>query len=283
MNCKEIRLVISDIDGTILDDTHKLDSELGRQVEGLKNKGIPFVLASARSPKGIIPLAKQLGITDDPIASYNGALIMKKDPEKGYLPMFNHSLDKSEVQVMLEAVKHHFPRISINLYSSQDWYIEHLDKWSQKEAAITKEVPIQADFSRIITDKESPIHKLLLIGEAEEVKELLNFCQTIGLKNSAFYLSQENYLEVTHQTVSKECALLEIASYFRIPLENVMAIGDNYNDIPMLSLAGLGVAMGNAPEEVKAMANVVTTTNNQKGASDAVIKYVIEQEFYSHN
>lgn len=276
MSHKEIKLIISDIDGTILDDKHQLDSELRRQLEVLKKRKIPFVLASARSPKGMVPLAQQLGITNDPIASYNGALVMKYDPKNGYVPIFSHSLDKKEAAVLLSAVQQHFPQLSINLYSNQNWYVEKLDSWSQAEAAITNEEPILENFSTLIGEERTPVHKFLLMGETADVQRLQRFCQGLGLKNSAFYLSKENYLEVTHQAVSKEQALLEVAAYFGIALDNTMAIGDNHNDIPMLSLAGLGVAMGNAPQEVKNSAAVETTTNNQNGVSNALIKYVIE-------
>lgn len=277
MSYKEIKLVISDIDGTILDDTHQLDSELSSQIKGLKNREIPFVLASARSPKGIIPLVQQLGITRDPIASYNGALVLKNDPEKGYVPIFSHSLDKNEVEVLLEAIQQHFPQISINLYSNQNWYVEKLDKWSESEAAITNEEPILENFSSLVRDKKTPVHKFLLMGETTEVQQLQQFFQGLGLKNSAFYLSKENYLEVTHQAVSKERALIEIAEYFNISLDNTMAIGDNYNDMPMLTLAGLGVAMGNAPQEVKRSATIVTAANNQNGASKAIAQYIFQE------
>lgn len=275
MSYKQIKLIISDIDGTILDDKHQLDSELSSQIEVLKNREIPFVLASARSPKGMIPLAQQLGITNDPIACYNGALVMKYDPEKGYVPIFSHSLDKKDVEVLLAAIQQRFPKLSINLYSNQNWYVEKIDSWSQAEAAITNEEPILENFSTLIDEEETPVHKFLLMGEPADVQRLQQFCQGLGLKNSAFYLSKENYLEVTHQAVSKERALIEVANYFNISLDNTMAIGDNYNDMPMLSLAGLGVAMGNAPQEVKASAAVETTTNNHHGVSEALGKYVI--------
>ena len=72
-----IRLIISDIDGTILNDLHQIDSDLLTLIPDLKREEIPFVLASARSPKGMAPIAKELGIEDCPMACYNGALIQK--------------------------------------------------------------------------------------------------------------------------------------------------------------------------------------------------------------
>ena len=74
-----IKLIMSDIDGTILDKNHQLDSHLLELMPLLKQSDIPFVLASARSPLGIAPISKELGITECPIACYNGALISLGD------------------------------------------------------------------------------------------------------------------------------------------------------------------------------------------------------------
>ena len=80
MNKRPIRLVISDIDGTILNDQHQVDYQLKIQLPLLQEKGIPFVLASARSPLGMEPIAQQLGLIDNPLACYNGALVIKGNP-----------------------------------------------------------------------------------------------------------------------------------------------------------------------------------------------------------
>lgn len=82
-------------------------------------------------------------------------------------------------------------------------------------------------------------------------------------------------MEVTATHVSKEQALYEIAQHYQVPLEQVMTIGDNFNDLPMLCLAGLGVAMGNAPEAVKTETKAVTKSNNEHGVAEAIEKYVL--------
>ena len=97
----------------------------------------------------------------------------------------------------------------------------------------------------------------------------------MNFEDTSFYLSKDNYLEVTSQSVSKENALLEIAKYYDISLSQTMAIGDNYNDIPMLKLAGLGVAMANAPQAVKNEADIETVSNNDNGVSKVIEDYVL--------
>ena len=111
-----IRLIISDIDGTILNDHHQIDPQLAALIPDLKREEIPFVLASARSPKGMAPIARELGIEECPMACYNGALI-----QKGEQVLFEHPLDKTEARNFIDWANQHFPQVSINLYSGKDW------------------------------------------------------------------------------------------------------------------------------------------------------------------
>ena len=274
MTNQSIRLIISDIDGTILDDQHQVDPNLKDMIPLLSREKIPFVLASARSPLGMEPIARELGLGDNPLACYNGALVIKGDPQ-AYETIIEHPLDKKEIRTFLELVKTEFPSVSINLYSGKDWIANRLDKWVQIEAAITGERPMIQNELIPVLNAQMPVHKLLLIDEAPVIQKLHDYLQTLGFPKTSFYLSKDNYMEVTAKHVSKEQALYEIAQHYQVPLEQVMTIGDNFNDLPMLRLAGLGVAMGNAPEAVKTEAKAVTKSNNEHGVAEAVEKYVL--------
>ena len=274
MTKQAIRLIISDIDGTILDDQHQVDPKLKDMIPLLNREKIPFVLASARSPLGMEPIARELGLGDNPLACYNGALVIKGDPQ-AYETIIEHSLDKKEIRTFLELVKAEFPSVSINLYSGKDWIADRLDKWVQIEAAITGEQPMIQNVLMPVLDAQMPVHKLLLIDQAPVIQKLHDYLQTLDFSKTAFYLSKDNYMEVTAKHVSKEQALYEIAQHYQVPLEQVMTIGDNFNDLPMLRLAGLGVAMGNAPEAVKTEANAVTKSNNEHGVAEAIKEYVL--------
>ena len=100
--------------------------------------------------------------------------------------------------------------------------------------------------------------------------------QNENFKDTDFYLSKENYLEVTANNVSKEHALKELAKHYKLSLAETMTIGDNFNDIPMLESAGIGVAMGNAPKEVKSHATKITSSNDKSGVSLAIKTYVLK-------
>ena len=184
-------------------------------------------------------------------------------------------MDKTEIQELLSYLSTDYPSVSVNIYSGKDWITNQLDKWSQLEAGITGESPILKELQETVSDSEPPVHKLLLIDKPEVIQNLHQKLLSMDFPQTAFYLSKDNYLEVTAKHVSKEHALLEVAKYYGIPLEQVMTIGDNFNDSPMLALAGLGIAMGNAPEGVKETANLVTASNDDHGVAQAITEHVL--------
>ena len=194
---------------------------------------------------------------------------------KHYQTLIEHGLSKADVKKIVALIKKQFSHISINFYSGGDWIVEEIDQWVQIEADITKESPDIRNFDTLLTDDAIPIHKLLLIANAQAIQEFFTYLKRVNFEDASFYLSKDNYLEVTSQSVSKENALLEIAKYYDISLSQTMAIGDNYNDIPMLKLAGLGVAMANAPQAVKNEADIETVSNNDNGVSKVIEDYVL--------
>ncbi|AXQ78938.1 HAD family phosphatase [Streptococcus chenjunshii] len=270
----DIKLIISDIDGTILDSQHQLDSKLKRIVAKLKQRSIPFILASARSPYGMEPLAQTLGLEDIPMACYNGALIVQKS-ENSYRTLYENPLDKTEISELLRLLKKNHPQIAISAYAATDWLVEEKNQWIELEAEITGETPFLVDFDDLFT-RQTSVHKLLLIAEAEDIQKLYLILQKRIFKHTHFYLSKDNYLEVTAKTVSKDEALKELAAYYNLNLKQTMAIGDNYNDLPMLKLAGLGVAMGNAPEAIQACADIIAKSNDQNGVSEVIADCLFE-------
>lgn len=141
-----------------------------------------------------------------------------------------------------------------------------IDQWVELETSITGEEAVVTDFSNFLEEKH-PVHKCLLIGEDEEIAQLLVDLRAATFTETAFYLSKSNYLEVTHKEVSKERALRVLAEHFQVPLDETVAFGDHFNDVPMLQAAGCGVAMGNAPEDVKKAADVVTLSNQEHGVA----------------
>ena len=112
--------------------------------------------------------------------------------------------------------------------SCKDWIANRLDKWVQIEAAITGEQPMIQNVLVPVLNAQMHVHKLLLIDQAPVIQKLHDYLQTLDFPKTAFYLSKDNYMEVTAKHVSKEQALYEIAQHYQVPLEQVMTIGDNF-------------------------------------------------------
>lgn len=264
-------LVLSDIDGTILDDHQRIDPDLIAETSRLNQLGIPFILTSARSPEGMLTIASKMGLSDVPLSCYNGALLVNST--KDFSPVIaSHELLNSEVSKILTFLQNNYPRVSMNLYSDSHWYVSKIDSWVHEEARITQINPSVIDLNDFIINH--PVHKLLLIGETCIIQKIKQQLSKKNFSNINFVLSKENYLEVVNNSASKAQALKELAEYYKIDLSKTMAIGDNFNDVPMIKEAGLGVAMGNAPEKVKAEADVVTESNNQGGVAKLLNKYI---------
>ena len=113
------------------------------------------------------PIAHKLGLHDNPIACYNGALVLEGDRT-----IIQHPVDKAEIQDLLNYLSTDYPSVSVNIYSGKDWITNELDKWSQLEGSITGESPIIKELQDTVSDSEAPIHKLLLIDEPEVIQDL---------------------------------------------------------------------------------------------------------------
>jgi Cof subfamily protein (haloacid dehalogenase superfamily) len=270
-----VRLIVSDIDGTIINSQHEVTPRLKAAVQQVKERNIPFILASARSPKGMLELAKELNLEDSPMVSYNGGLILPASSDN--IPIFSQTLDYTEIEHILSLLKNEYEDLSVNVYSFDDWFVEKIDSWIEHEIAVIKVSPKIEHFDNLIAAKQN-MYKVLVIGEADRIREFYDQANGMNFANTSFYLSKDNYLEITHTKVSKETAISALAEYYEIKPSEIMAIGDNYNDLPMLELAGLGIAMANSPIEVKTAADFLTDSNNEDGVAKAIEEHVLSQE-----
>ncbi|AKP66912.1 Cof-type HAD-IIB family hydrolase [Companilactobacillus ginsenosidimutans] len=267
-----VGLVLSDIDGTILDDKNFIDPKLPAKLLRLRKMKIPFVLSSARSPEGMYPIAKKLGILDNPIACYNGAYVINGLKEKNSTVISSHEVKISELTEIFKILNQGYPTVSVNTYSEWKWYVNQPDKWTELESGITNLEPAVTDLHKFI--QKHPVHKLLLIDSKKVIADLRNTLENVNFAHTSFILSKDNYLEVTNKKASKKEALKDLAQYYKVPIENTMTLGDNFNDVPMFKASGLGVAMANAPEKVQGIADKVTLSNNDSGVTAALREYI---------
>jgi len=263
------KMLCLDIDGTLLNSNHKISFRTKEAIKKLyEEKNIRTILVSARMPKGIVFLQKELGIKE-PIICYSGSLLLDKE----YNTISNQYIEFDQVKSIVEEAQK--CNVHISLYKDDKWIIEKLDKWAQIEADITGIKPefIQFNDFNNLQEYENGFNKVLLIGGENEVSELYKILNDKFAEELNIYPSKPTYLEIMNKNVSKTTAIKQVLDLYKIDKSEVIAIGDNFNDMDMLKFAEIGIAMGNAPNEVKEISDDVTLTNDEDGIAEAINKY----------
>lgn len=267
-------LVLSDIDGTLVDADGNIPDRVVQAVQAYSAAGGRFVLASARPPLAMVNLAQQLDLAV-PLVTLNGSLIVNYDPHAGSWDVLSETPLYARVPIQLyhEIVSHQLP-VSMNVYSGLAWIANQHDQWNDQEAAITGTMPLIKPLAQRLAAGLT-VHKILCMAEPaviDEVAALLSAHPDWHLTASR---SKLTYLEISDQAVSKQTALHTLANRFGVPLSATMAIGDGENDLPMLTEAGLGVAMGNALPTVSARIPQSVASNEDGGVAEALHDYAM--------
>ncbi|WP_159881509.1 Cof-type HAD-IIB family hydrolase [Paenibacillus puerhi] len=264
------KILFSDIDGTLLNSKSQISQETLKAIRSLRRSNIPFVLVSARMPKGIEPYQNQIG-THEAMICFSGALVLGPLQSNGHREIIrNIPLSSEEIQCVYSLIQPDYD-ITISFYNKDEWYAEALDEAILQESGITSIQPNLCELKAMI--KKVEMNKMLCIGNPKHI-EYLQADISKHYPKLTVYKSKSTYLEIMAPQVSKSSAMDKILEYYNFTRDITVAIGDYYNDIDMLQNAGLGVAMGNAPEDVKKYADEITASNDEDG-----LKLIIEKYF----
>jgi Cof subfamily protein (haloacid dehalogenase superfamily) len=263
----KIRLVVADVDGTLLTPQKELTARARAAVLALRPAGIAFALTSGRPPRGLSMLIEPLGITT-PIAAFNGGLLVHPD-----LSVIEQQLLPSAiVGPVIEALAGH--GLDVWLYRGVDWFIRTLDAphVDREQRTVEFAPTVVAGFD----DMRDGIVKIVGVSEdlAAVARCEADVRQELGAHVSAAR-SQPYYLDVTHPDANKGAVLHYFSREYDIPLERIATLGDQPNDMLMFTDAGLSIAMGNAGDEVQRAATHVTESNEDEGFAMAIEKYVL--------
>jgi Cof subfamily protein (haloacid dehalogenase superfamily) len=265
-----IRLVISDVDGTLVRHDKSLHPETIKAAQELRDAGITLCLISSRPPRGMEMFLEPLGITT-PHAGFNGGQIVAAD-NKTILDELVIPEDAAR-----QAVEHMTAAgLDVWVFAGSGWYVKGGDgPYVAHEAEVTRNTfTVVEDFSPYLatTNKIMSSSKDLdLVGRVEaELQALLGDAASVNR-------SSPYYCDVTHVDANKGHAALALAKIVGVEPAAMACLGDMNVDIPMLKVAGLSIAMGNAAETVKAAAMVITGTNDEAGWADAIRTYVLRK------
>jgi Cof subfamily protein (haloacid dehalogenase superfamily) len=266
------KMICLDIDGTLLNSEHRISQRTKEVIQLVSEEmKIPIILVSARMPRGILFLLEELKISN-PIICYSGALIMDSKINK----LLSVTIPISEARHVVKLARN--LGIHVSLYKDDEWYVEQLDEWAEQEGEITNITPGITNFENLLDlwgREDSGPNKILCMAEPKEIKALNSRILAYNCKDLNIYLSKPTYLEIMPGNASKTSAIEVLCVLCDIKRSEVLAIGDNYNDINMIEYAGLGIAMGNAPDEVKQYADYITLSNDEDGVAEALKKYML--------
>lgn len=254
------KLYIFDIDGTLLTTDYKILPSTKKAMKLLAEGKLsaPIMLASARSPKAIDPIARELDLSPFYI-SLNGAFIVQNEKV-----LYDRPMEPSATQRVIEIGQEE--GLSVNVYSRWDWFINEINPWSTHEA---KMVGWEGEVRDLSTVHEA--HKILLLGEQDEILKVQRRL-TEEVPSVAAHRSIPHYLEIVDASASKGQALELVSELISVDFANMVAFGDGENDLAMLKTAGFAVAMGNAHQSLKDEADFVTSSNDEDGIYRAVLK-----------
>ena len=260
------QLICSDIDGTLLNKNRELSEKTISEIQRVSP--IPFVLISSRMPKAMRHLQKQLGNIETPIIAYNGGLVLHNN-QVLHSAFINNTVLENIIELCAKTTIH------LSLYFEDEWFVPEMDFWANREADNTKVTPIVKSSKSILNQWENEgkgAHKIMCMGDETEIDILYKTLENSFSNEIMLYRSKPTYIEISHYSVSKKTAIEVLLKqcYPDISIKNVVAFGDNYNDIEMLKSVGLGVAVANAIEEVLQIADKITDTNKNDGVAKAI-------------
>jgi Cof subfamily protein (haloacid dehalogenase superfamily) len=272
----KFRALCTDIDGTLLDSRRELSP---RTIAAIKNldKDIPVILASSRMPSAMRHLQHELGILNHPLISFNGGYVIHFE-NRSLSPdvldtVFVPPTICAQIITLTKGTDIH-----ISLYFEDNWYAPSLDQWAEREERITKVSPSITSLNAVIDhwhETSKGAHKVMCMGPAQEIDQLEKELNKKFINEIHVYRSRDTYIEIAPRAISKASGLaLILKKHYDIDLSEVMAFGDNYNDIDLLSAAGMGIAVGNARDEVKAVAKEITLNSKDDGVAIAIEKYL---------
>lgn len=266
---KTVRLVIADVDGTLVTHDKILTQRAIQAVFKTREAGIQFAITSGRPPKGMAMLIEPLKL-DEPIAAFNGGVVIQPDLKT---VLAQNVLPPDVVKKTVPLILEH--NLDVWIYTDTTWFVRDMkaphvarEQWTVK-------------FEPVVTDKlETLVDNVAKIVGVSDDLEAVARCekdvqQACGATVSAAR-SQPYYLDVTHPKANKGEVVLILSELSKIPPQEIATIGDMPNDVLMFVKSGVSIAMGNASPEVQKSATYVTTSSEDEGFANSIEKFILQ-------
>jgi Cof subfamily protein (haloacid dehalogenase superfamily) len=262
-----IRLVLSDVDGTLVTSNKVLTTEAIKAVRELNDADILFAVTSGRPPKGLTMLIEPLDLTT-PLGGFNGGLMT----DRSLKILQELTIRDDIVGPIIELLRSH--SLSVWVYQGTDWFVLDLDgPHVAHESDVCQFRPselksfdgVRGDIIKIVGVSDDQTVIANAIAALNE-----NFASEVSATSSQTY-----YIDVTHHDANKGNVVEFLARTYGLDRSQIATVGDMANDVLMFEKSGLSVAMGNASADVKSQATYSTESNNDNGFALAVEKYIL--------
>jgi Cof subfamily protein (haloacid dehalogenase superfamily) len=268
MNPTPVKLLIADVDGTLVTSSKVLTEGACQAVQRLRAAGVELALTSGRPPRGMGMLVAPLNLTT-PIAAFNGGVFVTPDLttviERRTLPL---AAARETLDFLLHA------GLDVWVYRDADWFVRsrRAPHVAREQATVQFEPTVEHELTAVLDGCVKLVgisDDLALVARAEgELRRRL-------LGHASAARSQPYYLDVTHPEANKGMVVRFDAQALGIPPEQIATIGDMPNDVLMFGVGGISIAMGNASPEVQRTARYVTTSNDDEGFAQAVDAFIL--------
>ncbi|MBT2570055.1 Cof-type HAD-IIB family hydrolase [Planococcus sp. ISL-110] len=264
------KMIAIDLDGTLFTDELTISPNTVTAIQKAIEMGTVVTIATGRMFSSAQLIAQQLGI-HAPLITYQGAMIKSAGKADA---MYERSVSPGIAEKLIGIARE--KNIHLQVYQDDILYgAEETEKLVVYAEAVQVPYAIEPD---LIGLAQKGFTKLLFIDEPDVLDLLQKELQSLFGESAYIEKSKKNYLEVTHPEANKGSALLFLANMLGINRSEIIGIGDNHNDFELLKAAGFGIAMGNAVQAVKDIADYTTLTNNDEGVLHAFDKFILEPE-----
>lgn len=264
---KRVLLVVSDVDGTLLDDNKRLTPGAPDAVQRLYRAGIRFTIASARPPRMVRDLVRTLQVCE-PFASFNGALFL----DRHEVVLQELRMSPADAQPVADFIVRH--GFDLWVWTDTEWYVSN----PTGPHVARHELQMGRQATPLPTQNVSQFNVLKLVGVCDNHEAMAQAEAELnqhGSPSISATCSSSYYLDVTDSRANKGEVILTLSKMLGIPTERIATIGDMNTDVLMFRQSGVSIAMGNALDEVKAQAKYATKSNEEDGFAYAMDHFVI--------
>ena len=269
-----IKLIALDMDGTLLNNEKCISNRNYQAIMAAKKAGIKVVLASGRPLQGLQPHLEHLGLTgkDDFVVSYNGSLVQRVGCGE---VLHQTSLKGADAKAIFKISQQ--LGVFIHAFSVKQGLITHQhNTWTDIEAKLNGMQATEVDFEAL--DDNEDIIKVMMVAEEQQLTAAINNLPKHLKQQYTVVQSAPFFLELLHPTSNKGIAIEKLTKVLDLSPEQVMCVGDAENDHAMLRFAGLAVAMENADDATKALADHITKSNEDDGVAHVIETKVLQSQ-----